>query len=169
MSYSPDVLWSPVGLALPTAEFLRLFQNGLATAKDDEESIWKLCGAACDYLRLRGPVFQIPRELALRLLGSTCSEHRVIALKATRYMGADSVEQLALIADMMESSFETDRCVALYQLGLWIEDTKLQKLPESIGLRLRHAIEGIALRSKDQELRQYANARLDQLSGFGML
>jgi hypothetical protein len=169
MSTTPDELWSRAGLDLPVPEFRQAFESGLATKSDDIDAVWKLCGAACDFLRVHCGAFLIPRDMAMRLLASSCADHRVIGLKATRYMEANGIAQLELITDMLESSTELDRCVALYQLGLWIDDKTLEAVPDSIAARLRGALEAIALSGTNQDQSRSAKRRLEELTGDGLL
>ena len=165
-----DVLWSSTSRALPPEQFHSLFSRSLREVGDDERRLWRLCGAACDYLRFHPGAFSIPSALSTTLLASSDPDRRVIGLKAIRHVGLPAIEQLSTILDLLQHpKHEMDLYAALYQLAVWIEDFPSLTVPEPMALALRSALEGIRDLNSNEDLRKSAAVRIEQLQDANVL
>jgi hypothetical protein len=153
---------------LPVEMFCSYFFTALAKANDDEKIIWRLCGAASDFLRGHRGAFQIPREYTLRLLRSTYPDRRVIGLKACRYGDFDELEQLQHIVRALQSDIELDTCIGVYQLGVWVDDWPDCKPPRELAAAARAALARIA-QIQEPEPRRCALAIINMIEHYSML
>jgi hypothetical protein len=160
------ILWSAVGFDLRPQVFRALFKKTLARAKRDERAIHRLCGAACDYLRLHPGSFKIPRDIAPGLLNSANPHRRVIGLKAVRYSGISPREQLKIILSRARCRSAMERVGVFHQLGMWLDDWGHTRLTNSARKSVEELLRAIVERERDECARTNAENCLRRLEGL---
>lgn len=156
------VLWSAETRNLSPAEFQLRFDAIYAVA-EGPATLWRLGGAANDYLRAHPESIQVPPELATALVASRLVDGRIIGLKLLIRCSSD----IPLMTNSISRALESRHRQEMYG-GLCELDNFLHRLSSSTPLPLHdfllrlHKLES----SSDPIVRSWAQRLADRLQEF---
>ncbi len=157
-------LWSAEALALSPEEFQALFDRVYRNS-DDIRRLWRLGGAANDYLRHHPHAIPVPPELAWTLLRSDHREARVIGLKLLNRIDVSDEALLGEILRAIERADDHESIGGLFELGNYLDragSRSLSHVAHTIG-KLRKAIQAITI-DADENTRRWSSHLLNELA-----
>lgn len=163
-----EVLWGPIGLHLSTSTFVRLFRNIIAAAPDDR-SLYRVIGAAVDFLQRNPGTFSIPVDIVTHLLRSSQFDARIVAMKAMRHANVAIHFQVECILQHLSSCECGEREIGLHVLGTLVTSLGIGLL-EQLNVGQEHQLyERLAQLAKETDEVSYTAVRncLEVLFPFG--
>jgi hypothetical protein len=156
----------PEVCALSPAQFRQLFDR-VYEATDDVEALWQLGGATNDYLRSNPSAFEVPLDLARRLLYSDDVEARVIGLKLLNRR-SDVVEEI--VSEIVRALARQDNYEStggIHELGEFLDrlETTGASLDSAQTNAIRRALATLFEIAKCDEDRSFAASAMDRLRG----